>query len=92
MYVYSQDNDSAYKPSDRMVLARVPADRIREREAYEFFAGLDDNGQPAWTADVSKRSGVFTHPGRCYRSGISYNAGAETLPLVPDHSRLRHAF
>ena len=24
--------------------------------------------------DVSKRSGVFTHPGRCYRSGISHNA------------------
>jgi len=75
VYVYSQDNDSAYEPSDRMVLARVPADRIRERAAYEFFAGLDANGQPAWSADVSKRSGVFTHPGRCYRSGISYNAG-----------------
>ena len=74
VYVYSHDNDSAYKPADRMVLARVPADRIRERAAYEFFAGLDDDGQPTWTADVSKRSGVFTHPGRCYRSGISYNA------------------
>jgi hypothetical protein len=77
VYVYSQDNDSAYKPSDRMVLARVPADRIRRREAYEFFAGLDGSGQPAWTADVSERSGVFTHPGRCYRSGISYNAALE---------------
>lgn len=75
VYVYSQDIDSAYKPSDRMVLARVPADRIRQRTAYECFAGLDNDGQPAWTADVSKRSGVFTHPGRCYRSGISYNAG-----------------
>jgi hypothetical protein len=74
VYVYSQDNDSAYKPSDHMVLARVPADHIRQRAAYEFFAGLDANGQPAWTADISKRSGVFTHPGRCYRSGISYNA------------------
>jgi CubicO group peptidase (beta-lactamase class C family) len=74
VYVYSQDNDSAYKASDHMVLARVPADRIRQREAYEFFAGLDDGGQPTWTTDISKRSGVFTHPGRCYRSGISYNA------------------
>lgn len=74
VYVYSQDNDSAYKPSDRMVLARVPTDRIRERTAYEFFVGLDADGQPTWTADVSQRSSVFTHPGRCYRSGISYNA------------------
>lgn len=40
VYVYSHDNDSAYKPADRMVLARVPKDRIRHRDAYEFYAGL----------------------------------------------------
>jgi CubicO group peptidase (beta-lactamase class C family) len=75
VYVYSHDNDSAYKPSDRMVMARVPATRIRERAAYQFFAGIDANGQPMWTADLANRAGVFTHPGRCYRSGITYNAG-----------------
>ena len=32
------DSDSAYEPSDRMVMARVPGDRIRDRAAYEFFA------------------------------------------------------
>ena len=89
VYVYSHDNNSAYQPSDRMVLARVPADRVRERSAYEFFAGwnsrrtlggrrvdhgLSDDSQPAWTTDISKRADVFTHLGRCYRSGISYNA------------------
>ena len=60
--------------ADRMVLARVSQDRIRQREAYEFFAGLDDNGQPTWTQRIGHRAAVFTHPGRCYRSGISYNA------------------
>ena len=29
VYVYSHDNDSAYTPADRMVLARVPLDQIR---------------------------------------------------------------
>ncbi len=75
VYVYSHDQDSAYQASDRMVLARVPAERVRHRDAYEFFAGLDDQGQPRWSSDIAARTAVFTHPGRCYRSAISYNAG-----------------
>jgi CubicO group peptidase (beta-lactamase class C family) len=43
VYVYSHDSDSAYKRADRMVLARVPADRVKKREAYEFFEKLDDS-------------------------------------------------
>jgi hypothetical protein len=74
VYVYSHDNNSAYKSADRMVMARVPANRIPDRAAYEFFAGLNSAGQPTWTTDVARRAAVFTHPGRCYRSGISYNA------------------
>lgn len=74
VYVYSHDTDSAYKPADRMVLARVPAARIKQRAAYEFFAGHSDDGSPTWTADVAKRAAVFSHAGRCYRSAISYNA------------------
>ena len=76
VYVYSHDSDSAYKPAaDRMVLARVPTDRIRDRNAYKFFQSLGADGTALWTKDIRQRGGVFTHPGRCYRSGISYNAG-----------------
>ena len=56
-------------------MARVVKEKIREREAYEFFAKLDGAGQPVWTRDISKRGAVFENPGKCYRSGISYNAG-----------------
>ena len=75
VYVYSHDADSAYEPADRMVLARAPTDRIRERDAYEFFVRLDDDGSPVWSPDVAQRGAVFEHPGLCRRSGISYNAG-----------------
>ena len=75
VYVYSHDHDSAYEPADRMVLARVPADRVRERDAYEFFAGRDDAGQPRWSDRIEERAAVFENEGRCYRSGITYNAG-----------------
>ena len=73
-YVYSFDSDSAYKPSDRMVLARVPTGRIRDRRAYEFFVGLAADGRCVWSTDIARRGAVFTHKGRCYRSGVTYNA------------------
>ncbi|HEX4611383.1 MAG TPA: serine hydrolase [Urbifossiella sp.] len=74
-YVYSHDADSAYRPADRMVLARAPKEKLADRGAYEFFAGLDGQRQPRWSKDVADRGAVFTDAGRCYRSGATYNAG-----------------
>ncbi|MHC4309125.1 MAG: serine hydrolase [Planctomycetota bacterium] len=74
VYIYSPDSDSAYKPADRMVMARVAKDKIREQGGYEFFKGLDNNGESIWTKDIRDRGAVFINPGKCYRSGISYNA------------------
>ena len=72
------DNDREFWLSDLPelwnVLTRVHQDRMREREAYEFFSGLNAAGDPMWSADIHSRAGVFEHAGRCYRSGISYNA------------------
>ncbi|MFQ6035356.1 MAG: serine hydrolase, partial [Sedimentisphaerales bacterium] len=73
VYVYSHDSDSAYEPADRFVMARVPRDKICQRDAYEFFKGLDETNQPIWTKDIRDRGAVFINPGRCYRSGITYN-------------------
>jgi hypothetical protein len=75
VYTYSHDAEDAYTAADRMVLARVPNDRLADRSAYEFLQGLDAADQPIWTKDIGERGAVFIHAGRCYRSGISYNAG-----------------
>jgi CubicO group peptidase (beta-lactamase class C family) len=74
-YVYSPDSNSAYDPADRMVLARVPKEKIADRSAYEFFTGTDEKQQPRWSKVSADRGAVFTHAGRCYRGGITYNAG-----------------
>jgi len=74
VYVYSHDNPSAYVGADRMILARAPKEAIADRTAYEFFAGLDSDGEPLWSEDVSRREAVFTHAGCCLRSGVTYNA------------------
>jgi hypothetical protein len=90
VYIYSNDSNSAYEPADRMVMARVPKDRIRRRNAYEFFNGFDDRQQPMWTRNIQEMKAVFINPGSCYRSGISYNAGlkrylwCQILPFSKD--------
>jgi hypothetical protein len=75
VYVYSHDSASAYEAADRMVLARVPQDRIREREVWEFLQRLEQNGDPLWTKNIDDRGGVFVHSGNCWRSGITFNKG-----------------
>lgn len=74
VYVWSNDHPSAYQASDHFVLARVPKEQIREREAYEFFVRMR-SGKPVWSPDVKKRGPVFKFPGTCIRSSVSYNAG-----------------
>ena len=75
VYIYSSNEETAYKASDEMVLARVQADRLKEKDAYEYFAGLSNDKTPVWSEDFQKRKAVFTNPGKCYRSGITYNSG-----------------
>ena len=74
VYIYSHDGDSAYERADRMVLARAPKRRLRERDAFEFFAGREASGAPTWSSDIARRGAVFENPGRCYRSSVVYNA------------------
>ncbi len=75
VYMYSPDDETAYKNTDRFVMARVPKDQIKNWRKYEFFAGMTENNQPVWTEDIRKREAVFENPAKCYRSGITYNQG-----------------
>lgn len=73
VYTYSQDGPSAYQSNDALVLARVPKERIRDRQAYEFFQRLDASGTPVWTRDIDARGPVFRFPGHCQRADAVYN-------------------
>jgi hypothetical protein len=93
-YVYSVTPNwpSAYRDNnllaaDNFVLMRVPKDEIANRNAYEFFVSRDADGNPTWTPDITQRGPIFTHPGRAYRNGISYNAALKRYlwwQVIPD--------
>jgi hypothetical protein len=73
VYLYSQDGASAYQSDDALVMARVPKNRIRDRQAYEFLERLDPSGQAHWTKDINARGPVFRFPGHCQRTDVVYN-------------------
>ncbi|HUT74652.1 MAG TPA: serine hydrolase [Armatimonadota bacterium] len=73
VYTYSPDGPSAYESYDRLVLARVRKERLRDRSAYELFASLDASGRPIWTRDITRRGAVFEYPGRCARTDAVYH-------------------
>lgn len=73
VYTYSMDENTAYKISDHMVLARVPKEKLMDWRYYEFYAGYDSDGTPEWSGDIRKRKPVFTNPGKCYRSAMTYS-------------------
>ena len=77
VYVYSANDDTAYKPADNMVLARVPKGKIMDWRSYEFFAGTENNGTARWSEDIRKRMPVFSNAGKCYRSAMTYNRGLD---------------
>lgn len=69
-------------------LARVPKATILDRSSYRFFAGLDQHGNPQWSAAMSERLPVFTDPhGTGWSVSVSYNPGLKRYLLITEHSK-----
>ena len=87
VYTISQDGPSAYESDDRLVLARVPKSKVRDRAAWEFLQSLSDSGFPVWTPDIAKRGSVFRYPRRCRRTDFVFDPGINRflLTVAYDH-------
>jgi hypothetical protein len=88
VYIYSQDErrDAGGTIRDvtgSVALFRVPKERIMEQAAYEYFAGLDQAGNPRWTSDIKRRAPVFENPGAVGSSvRVDYNPGLRRYLLA----------
>ena len=72
-------------------LARVPKAQMKTKSAYECFAGLDGNGQPTWTSNMTNRAPVFTHPNSPEFNGakkiqVVYNPAIQRYILTRFHN------
>ena len=59
-----------WENADFLLMGRVPAERILEREAWTFFAGGDE-----WVVDLAAAKPVFEYPSMTGQNFIQYNAG-----------------
>ena len=87
VYVYSHDSGDAYLPADRMVLARVPKDRIKDRSSYEFFEGRDAMNSTGLDRRHRPARRRLQPCGRVLPIRHQLRCRPEAVPLVPDPAR-----
>jgi hypothetical protein len=61
MYAYAP-NGATDGTMNQQVLFRTPKDRVLDRGAFEFFAGLRSDGSASWSAQIADRAVVQTFP------------------------------
>lgn len=89
MWYDSLKNSQMRKPG-KVDLARVPAGKIEDKDAYEFFAGFDPEGNPLWTRDISPaaRKPVFTDSiGGVRTVSCTYDPGLRRYLFTTEHTR-----
>ena len=61
IYVYSP-NGSTEGTMNQLVMFRVPKDKLRRREEYEFFVSQEPDGGAKWSRNISDRRPVHVFP------------------------------
>jgi hypothetical protein len=73
-YVYAYGLDRNWRSQQDLYLARVPNKEIQTRSAWEFFAGMDDTGNPRWSREIAQKAAVLTDERLLYTKMLDANA------------------
>jgi hypothetical protein len=89
-YVYSYGAKWIFTqgPENNIYLMRASQEELKDRNAYEFFTGLNEQGDPTWSADLDQRQPVFTDPngvGNTSQASVSYVPGLDRYLLTVPH-------
>ncbi len=81
-YVYAyfpagEDGGSYWENGDYLLLGRVPKYSIADRQAWVFWSGSDEAGEPVWSADDAQAEPVFRYPQMTGENHVSYNPGLQ---------------
>ncbi len=67
-YVYAYGMDTNWRAQQTLYLARVPKDKIQTRSAWEFFTGMDSNGDATWSTEITEKAPVLTDDRLLYQN------------------------
>ncbi len=89
VYMYAAErNDATWRAQvpGAIILMRAPRDRLMERAAYTFFAGMDAGGEPRWSVDAADRKAVFADPNGVRLASAAYNPSLGRYLLTTEHA------
>jgi hypothetical protein len=79
-YVYAYGLDNNWRSQQALYLARVPANKIQARAAWEFYTGTIGDGKPRWSPDITRKAAVLTD------SRVVYREAPEKGTVCADHT------
>lgn len=86
-YVYMYGSEMHIR--DKIFLARVPKENIKNKSAYEFLSAFDGNNNPVWNSDITKRKPIIYDPNGCSSvPRVSYNPGIKRYILTIGHRQI----
>lgn len=85
VYIYGGRQPASGAQYEQQSLARVPRDKLRERDAYEFFQGVDAAGKPLWTRDAAKAQSIFADRNGSGIGSVVYSPALKRYLLTSYH-------
>ena len=85
VYLCGPQQNAGRGSGNRLDLARVPTDKLRDRSAYQFFHGLDRFGQPTWASEGRTASPIFTDANGVTPGAVVYNPAVKRFLLSSFH-------
>ena len=86
VYIYGPRQPTRGGEEQQIFLARVPKDRLRERAAYEFFAGLGRRGSPRWSKKQAQMRSMFTDANGVTAPAVAYIPALGRFLLTSFHT------
>jgi hypothetical protein len=71
---------------DSLYLARAPRQKIRERDGFSFFSGLDSQAQPVWNRKFTAAVPIFSDTNGVAAGGMVYDPGLGRFLLTTFHA------
>lgn len=86
VYLYGGKQPAPRETGGSVFLARVAREKVRERDAYQFFSGLDARSQTKWNPDFTLARPIFGDGHGAATGGMVYDPGLRCYLLTCFHT------
>jgi hypothetical protein len=86
VYLYGVKQEPQHNENKSLYLARVPREKIRDRETFQFFSGLDPRGHARWNREFTLARPVFSDSNGVAPAGMVYDPGLGRFLLTSFHT------